>query len=82
MEKERQQDIKKIIRKTYGKIALQDNNEPGSFSGSCCAPGCCSGGDSLVSPSEGGKVIKFRGKSEKLAERMILFVCVENRRRD
>lgn len=27
---------------------------------------------------EGGKVIKFRGKSEKPAERMILFVCVEN----
>jgi hypothetical protein len=48
MEKQRQQDIKKTIRKTYGKIALQDNNEAGSFSGSCCAPGCCSGGDSLV----------------------------------
>lgn len=27
MEKQRQQDIKKTIRKTYGKIALQDNNE-------------------------------------------------------
>jgi hypothetical protein len=37
MEKDRQQDIKKTIRKTYGKIALQDNNEAGSFSGSCCA---------------------------------------------
>ncbi|HEX6252808.1 MAG TPA: hypothetical protein VFZ55_01190 [Nitrososphaera sp.] len=41
MEKERQQDIKKTRRKTYGKIALQDNNESGSSS-SCCAPGCCS----------------------------------------
>src|SRR5215211_2524160 len=42
MKKERQQDIKKTIRKTYGKIALQENNrESGS---SCCAPGCCSGG--------------------------------------
>jgi hypothetical protein len=48
MEKDRQQDIKKTIRKTYGKIALQSNNESGSFSGSCCAPECCSGGDSLV----------------------------------
>jgi arsenite methyltransferase len=38
MEKKHQQDIKKTIRKTYGKIALQDNN-----SGSCCSPGCCSG---------------------------------------
>jgi arsenite methyltransferase len=46
MEKERQQDIKKTIRKTYGKIALQDNNESGSSS--CCAPGCCYGGDSPV----------------------------------
>jgi arsenate reductase (thioredoxin) len=33
----------------------------------------------FVNPSEGGKVIiKFRGKSEKPAERTILFVCVEN----
>jgi|ERR687897_3832215 hypothetical protein len=39
MEKKRQQDIKKTTRKTYSKIALQDNN-PGSY---CCAPGCCSG---------------------------------------
>jgi arsenite methyltransferase len=38
MEEKHQQDIKKTIRKTYGKIALQDNN-----AGSCCAPGCCSG---------------------------------------
>jgi arsenite methyltransferase len=49
MEKEHQQDIKKTVRKTYGKIALalQGNNESGSSS-SCCAPGCCSGGDSPV----------------------------------
>jgi arsenate reductase (thioredoxin) len=33
----------------------------------------------FVNPSEGGKVIfKFSGKSEKPAERTILFVCVEN----
>jgi hypothetical protein len=51
MEKERQQDINKTIRKIYGKIALQDNNnnESGfSSSSSCCAPECCSGGDSSV----------------------------------
>jgi arsenite methyltransferase len=40
MEKQRQQDIKKTIRKTYGKIALHDNKSGSS----CCAPGCCSGG--------------------------------------
>jgi arsenite methyltransferase len=57
MEKERQQDIKKTIRKTYGKIALQENdNESGSAS-SCCAPGCCfSGGDS---PVEAATVIGY-----------------------
>jgi arsenite methyltransferase len=40
-----QQDIKKTIRKTYGKIALQESNrDSSSSSSSCCAPGCCSGG--------------------------------------
>jgi arsenite methyltransferase len=40
-----QQEIKKTIRKTYGKIALQENNrDSGSSSSSCCAPGCCSSG--------------------------------------
>jgi arsenite methyltransferase len=44
---QQQQDIKKTIRKTYGKIALQesDNSESGSSSSSCCAPGCCFGGE-------------------------------------
>jgi len=28
--------------------------------------------------SEGGKLINFRGKSEKPVERTILFLCVEN----
>ena len=42
---QQQQDIKKTIRKTYGKIALQESNrDSGSSSSSCCAPGCCSGG--------------------------------------
>jgi hypothetical protein len=50
MKKERQQDMKKRIRKTYGKIVLQDNNEESGSSPTtfCCAPGCCSGGDSPV----------------------------------
>jgi arsenite methyltransferase len=40
-----QQDVKNTIRKTYGKIALQETtSESGSSSSSCCAPGCCSGG--------------------------------------
>src|SRR5919108_6439239 len=37
-----EQEIKKTIRKTYSKIALQHDNNAGSSS--CCAPGCCSGG--------------------------------------
>jgi arsenite methyltransferase len=44
MEKKHQQEIKKTIRNTYGKIALQDTTT--GSSSSCCAPGCCSGGDS------------------------------------
>ncbi len=41
-DQQQQQDMKKAIRKTYGKVALQVSNESGSSS-SCCAPGCCSG---------------------------------------
>ncbi len=37
MEKKRQQKIKQTIRKTYGKIALEESSK-----GACCAPGCCS----------------------------------------
>src|SRR3712207_5207861 len=40
---EREREIKKTIRKTYSKIALGHDNNPGSSSSSCCAPGCCSG---------------------------------------
>jgi arsenite methyltransferase len=41
------QEIKRTIRKTYSKIALQQHhdNAAGSSSSSCCAPGCCSDGD-------------------------------------
>ena len=42
-----EQEIKKTIRKTYSKIALQqhDNKTASSSSSSCCAPGCCSSGE-------------------------------------
>src|SRR3712207_5673386 len=40
---EREREIKKTIRKTYSEIALQHDNNPGSSSSSCCAPGWCSG---------------------------------------
>jgi arsenite methyltransferase len=40
-----EQEIKKIIRKTYSKIALQHDDNAGSSSSSCCAPGCCSSGE-------------------------------------
>ena len=52
-----QQEIKKTIRKTYGKIALQENtNESGSSS--CCAPGCCSGGGG-DSPAQAATVVGY-----------------------
>src|ERR671912_1102785 len=61
MEKElQQQDIKKTIRKTYGKIALQESNrDSGSSSSSCCAPGCCSGGVGGDSPAQATTVIGY-----------------------
>jgi ubiquinone/menaquinone biosynthesis C-methylase UbiE len=64
MEKEhqQQQDIKKTIRKAYGKIALQESNsESGSSSSSssCCAPGCCSGGGGTDSPTQIASVIGY-----------------------
>jgi ubiquinone/menaquinone biosynthesis C-methylase UbiE len=59
-----QQDIKKTIRKTYGKIALQQSeNESGSSSSSssCCAPGCCSGegGAAADSPGQAAAVMGY-----------------------
>jgi arsenite methyltransferase len=56
-----QQDIKKTIRKTYGKIALQENNsDSGSSSSSCCAPGCCSGGGEVTdSPAQVAAVVGY-----------------------
>src|SRR5919106_6543614 len=57
MKTERHQDIKKTIRKTYGKIALQENKESGSSS--CCAPGCCSGGGGGDSPVQAATVLGY-----------------------
>jgi 2-polyprenyl-3-methyl-5-hydroxy-6-metoxy-1,4-benzoquinol methylase len=59
MKTESHQDIKKTIRKTYGKIALQENtNESGSSS--CCAPGCCSGGGGGGdSPAQAATVVGY-----------------------
>jgi arsenite methyltransferase len=57
---QQQQDIKKTIRKTYGKIALQQSNsESGSSSSSCCAPGCCSGGEGADSPAQVAAVVGY-----------------------
>jgi arsenite methyltransferase len=59
-QQQQQQDIKKTIRKTYGKIALQQSNsESGSTSSSCCAPGCCSGGEGIDSPAQVAAVIGY-----------------------
>jgi arsenite methyltransferase len=63
MEKTHQQqkDIKNTIRKTYGKIALQETtSESGSTSSSsCCAPGCCSGGGGGDSPAQAATVLGY-----------------------
>ena len=53
-----QQDIKKTIRKTYGKIALQERSSE-SGSSSCCAPGCCSGGGGGDSPAQAATVVGY-----------------------
>ena len=63
MEKEnqqnQQQDIKKAIRKTYSKIALQeDTNDSGTAS--CCGPTCCSGENGAVgSPTQAATVVGY-----------------------
>jgi ubiquinone/menaquinone biosynthesis C-methylase UbiE len=55
-----QQDIKKAIRKTYSKIALQQNNNNESGTSSCCGPTCCSGIDEAVgSPTQAAAVVGY-----------------------
>jgi arsenite methyltransferase len=58
MEKNHQQqeDIKNTIRKTYGKIALQETTSESGSSSSCCAPGCCSGGGE---PAQAAAVVGY-----------------------
>lgn len=59
---EREQEIKKTIRKTYSKIALQQHdNHLGSSSSSCCAPGCCSGqeGGEKTSPTHAAAAVGY-----------------------
>ena len=58
-DQQQQQDIKKTIRKTYGKIVLQESNsDSGSSSSACCAPGCCSGGGE-DSPAQAATVVGY-----------------------
>jgi arsenite methyltransferase len=56
-----EQEIKKTIRKTYSKIALQHDNGAGSSSSSsCCAPGCCSGEEGgNSSPTQAAAVVGY-----------------------
>jgi arsenite methyltransferase len=80
MEKNNQQnqqrDIKKAIRKTYSKIALQENtNESGTSS--CCGPTCCSGenGGALGSPTQAAVVVGYEpSELESVPEASILGV--------
>jgi arsenite methyltransferase len=53
-----EQEIKKTIRKTYNKIALQHENYANS---SCCAPGCCSGvgGEGNSSPIRAAESVGY-----------------------
>jgi SAM-dependent methyltransferase len=57
MENRHEQNIKNTIRKTYSKIALQHDNNAGSSSSSCCAPGCCSG--EVDSPVQSSTVVGY-----------------------
>jgi ubiquinone/menaquinone biosynthesis C-methylase UbiE len=54
-----EQEIKKTIRKTYSKIALQHDSNAGS---SCCAPGCCTGGGN--SPTQAAAAVAGYETSE------------------
>jgi arsenite methyltransferase len=70
-----EQEIKKTIRKTYSKIALQQQDEdPGVSSSSCCAPDCCSGGD-LASPIQAATAVGYKaGDLESVPQASVLGV--------
>src|SRR5919107_796168 len=76
MESNGGQDIKNTIRKTYNKIALQQDNIGDSFSYSCCAPGCCSGGEGTTnSPAQAAVVVGYEASElESVPEASILGV--------
>ena len=57
MDKKRQQEIKRTIRKNYGKIALQETAKGGA----CCGPDCCSG----ESPARSAEVVGYSPKDLK-----------------
>jgi arsenite methyltransferase len=52
MEKKRQQEIKRTIRKNYGKIALQETTKGSA----CCGPDCCS----VESSAQAAEVVGYR----------------------
>ena len=76
MESNGEQDIKNTIRKTYSKIALQQDNIGDSFSSSCCAPGCCSGREGTTnSPAQAAAVVGYEtSELESVPEASILGV--------
>lgn len=72
MENRHEQEIKKTIRKTYSKVALQHGNDAGSSP--CCAPGCCSGGGGN-SPSQAAAVVGYEtSELESVPEASVLGV--------
>jgi ubiquinone/menaquinone biosynthesis C-methylase UbiE len=74
MESKGKQDIKNTIRKTYSKIALQQDKIGGSFS-SCCGPECCSGGGGTNSPVQAAVVVGYEtSELESVPEASILGV--------
>src|SRR5919112_1776988 len=76
MESNGEQDIKNTIRKTYSKIALQQDNIGDSFSSSCCDPGCCSGREGTTnSPAQAAAVVGYEtSELESVPEASILGV--------
>jgi len=75
MENKGEQEIKKTIRQTYSKIALQQENMGGFYS-SCCGPDCCSeGGEVVKSPAQTAAVIGYEtSELESVPEASILGV--------
>jgi arsenite methyltransferase len=74
MQDKGEQEIKKTIRQTYSKIALQQDNSGGSSS-SCCGPECCSGGEGGNFPAQAAAVVGYQtSELESVPEASILGV--------